>query len=579
MIIKSLQKFSDVIFLFLYPIVLTLINSNWVFTPVTNNLPDPWFYFSYFLYFFKNAPSYPSNVHYFVERLSWNVPGFFIYHNFSPLTANYLLHFIVYYSGIFSLYSILRLTTNQRAAFITSLLLGGYPWFLRAAGWDYPDGAGIAHLLLLLLLLTIATQNPAWKMWLFIAGFIHASLLVTNPFWVGFFPSWAVYFILLNRSQGKLSAKEIILGAGYFIAGNLCLVLITGWFYQQVTGNFFFLERSLNTSVALTHGYREYNNAGVAINYKNFAPLWHILPAIIFIPATWVLISPMSDPIYRKSKNLAHFYFSFILAYGWLIFWHVFNNPMLIMFPYSSFIIPNTFLLLGGFIAIPLSNVTEMGYQTTRIVTSCILILPAILLAALPGIEVLQGNVFLITALSLGLLILLMISVSKSRVIVTGALLFGSAFYLTSSNSFVYLADRSKGRDNFSAIVSASQIIDSQFPNSTYKDFRLWFRSDQNYNTFFSLAAVYLYPWGSALDDPVSSKKPSEKFSLAPRDKIENNDNIVIISSDGNSDRVLSEANLALKKQNIALTLITTKSVKQGELRFFLYFTNANLFK
>jgi hypothetical protein len=67
-------------------------------------------------------------------------------------------------------------------------------------------------------------------------------------------------------------------------------------------------------------------------------------------------------------------------------------------------------------------------------------------------------------------------------------------------NSYVFIPDPSKGRDNFLAITHSTNAIDSYYPNHRYKHFRLWFREDKNYNTFFGLSAIYLYPWGSAID-------------------------------------------------------------------------------
>src|SRR5258708_7477462 len=160
---SALRKIGpDVLLIATLPIVLLIINSNWIFTPtpfVLNNRlvnPDPSFYFSYFRHFFDLVGQYPSNSHYFVERLSWNLPGYAAYHLFPPIAANLVLHLSIYYIGVFSIYGIVYFLFNQQTALLTALLMGGYTWFFRATGWDYVDGIGVAYFSVLLLLLTLA---------------------------------------------------------------------------------------------------------------------------------------------------------------------------------------------------------------------------------------------------------------------------------------------------------------------------------------------------------------------------------------------------------------------------------------
>ncbi len=277
----------------------------------------------------------------------------------------------------------------------------------------------------------------------------------------------------------------------------------------------------------------------------------------------------------KKAPELLATCLMFILSYAWLIFWHYYSNPLLIMFPYSSFIIPSSFILLGGLIANPVSQITKRQFKNICIVTIGSLILPTIMLNIFPIIEKLQGNNFLIILFSLTLLATLVVSIKYSKIAIITAVTFGILFYLTSENSFVYLADRFKGQDNFKAVISASQDIDAYYPNHNYKDFRLWFRSDENYNTFFSLAAVYLYPWGSAMDNLISSKKPHDKLTLAPSDDIQLGDRIVIVSSDVNSGEILDEANQTLSSHYLKLLLEKSEAIQENRIRFYLYFTQA----
>jgi hypothetical protein len=569
MITPVLIKYRDRLILFIFPLILTGINSNWIFTPVTNYIPDPWFYLAYFRYFYAYVSAYPSNTHYFVERLTWNIPGYYLYKIFHPLQANYILHLIVYYVAIFSLYGILSLLFNRRTALISALLMGSYPWFLRAAGWDYTDGTGIAHMLLLIFLITLAQYSPRWRLWLLLAGAVHSSLLITNLAWFGYLPSWVLYFLILNIQTTKFELKQLALAASYFLLGNLITAGIAGLFYYWVTGDYFFLANSLRSAVFLSSD--ETNRDWVIRIYGHMRPYWHILPTIIALVSTsqvWYFKRG------EKNYSFTAIYLLFTAAYGWLIFWHFYSIPFLIVLTYSSYVIPAVFILLGALLSTFFDELPPRQFEVFAFISIILLILPPIVLKIVPSLQNLEGSTFLILCFSV--LLMLMLIIPQKRIsILTTILTLSFLFYLLGEKAYVYISNPSKGRDNFLAIISASEMLDSYYPNRKYEDFRLWFRADENYDTFFSLAGLYLYPWGSAIDNPVSSKEPHTQLSLSQRDEIQAGDKIVIISSDNNANGVLKEANLALSAQNIKLKLETSKDIQQGNIHFFLYFTKA----
>ena len=571
MIKQLLIKYRDGVILVLLPLILTSINSNWIFTPVTNYMPDPWFYFAYFRYFYNYAPVYPSNVHYFVERLTWNVPGFYLYKIFPPLQANYILHLSVYYVAVFSLFGTLNLIFNRRTALMSALLMGSYPWVLRAVGWDYVDGTGIAHMLLLIFVLTLAHFTANWRACFIVAGIVHSSLIVTNLFWLAFFPGWAVYFILINRKTGKFKLEQLILVIAYFLVGSLFTISLCGFFYYWVTGNYFFLENSLKSAVFLTHDVRSINDT--AINYGHLRPYWHVLPGIIAFVSTWKLCFSKRD---KSTLPFIAVYFLFVYSYSLLIFWHSYSLPFLIVFPYSSYALPASFLLFGGLLSSFFDSFSRQQFEVFAVLSGILLILPFAVLRIFPTMENLQGNVYLVLVFSLALTGLLLVSKNRSSILISGLVLI-VLFYLVAENAYVFLPNPWQGRDNFMGIVSASQILDSYYPNHNYQDFRLWFRSDKNYDTFFSLACLYLYPWGSALGEPFSSRKPATELTLVERDILQEGDKIVIVSSDSARAAILEEANRSAARQHRKLEFETSKTIEQGSLKFFLYFTKVSV--
>lgn len=151
-------------------------------------------------------------------------------------------------------------------------------------------------------------------------------------------------------------------------------------------------------------------------------------------------------------------------------------------------------------------------------------------------------------------------------------IVYSSLYLLVGENSYVYIAERERGKNNYLAIITARQEIDSYYPNHKYKDFRIWFREDPNYDTFFSLAATYLYPWGSAIGQFHSGMAQPDKLFFHDRDSLTNGDDLVILSSDENVSEILLEANDAIKFRNGSVELQQTVKVEKDSLHFYLYF-------
>lgn len=569
---QTLSQQRDKLILFFYPLLLILINSNWIFTPATNYLPDPWFYVSYFRYFDIYAPAFPSfDYSYFVERLTWNIPGFYMYQLLPPLQANYVLHLLVYYVAVFSLYGTLRLLFNHRTALISALLMSGYPWFLRAVGWDYSDGIGIAHMLLLIYVLTRAHYSEKHRLWLMLAGAVFASQLITNLFWIGYAPSWAIYFLVLNLYTRKFRIEQFILVAAYFLFGSLVPIALSGLYYYQVTGDFVFFKNSLTAAISLTDDATNVRN--VRFIYGHMHPYWHVLPAGLAIASTWQVLSTR-----RYQDHLEHIalYALFLTAYGWLIFWHLYSIPLLIIFTYSSFVMPTVFLLLGATIHRVVEGIPEDQFTMVIVGTIALLALPLALVRVFPATETLQGNRFVIAGAVLILLILLMFYRDKRSILwIVGTLTI--LFYFVGEKSFVYVSDAHKGKDHYLAIIAASDRINANFPQRRYEDVRLWFHADENYDTFFSLGGLYLYPWGSVIGYRNSREEPPAEFDLRRRDAFEQGDQIVLLSSNPNSDELVNEANRALSSRKALVELMDSETIRQGSVQFYLYFTRVTM--
>ena len=566
-IYQSLIKFSDGILILALPILLVVLNSNWIFSPVTNFLPDAWFYTAFFRYFDSYAPVFPSNTYYFVERITWNVPGYLVYKIFSPLYANYVIHLTVCYIALFSLYGTLTLLFNRRTAILSTLLMGGYPWFLRAAGWDYVDGVGIALTLLLIYVLTLSISSQHWKLLVLSAGIIHATLLVTNLFWIGLTPGWFIYYLFISHPIAKEKAWKLI---DYFVLGNLIITAVVELYYFSLTGNYF-LQNSIGFSVQIAHN-KAFSNLILGL-YGHMPPYWHVLSALIAVAGIWQLIKPTKTPLYRSFIATGLF---FVITYSCLIFWHFYTLPYLNIFLYSSFTIPAIFLLFGALLGNITSKLSENQFRYALVTAFLSSATPFFLVTIIPSLEQQQGNILLIVIFSL-ILTLVLASANKGMLVFPAILSFGILSFLASANSYVFISNPLHGQNNFTALIDASEVIDSYYPNHEYMDFRLWYRDDVHYDAFFNLSALYLYPWGSAINQPRSGKAPPATLTFGDEDLLQEGDNIVIVSSNPDASEVMAEADLALVSRNATLNLIATKEIKNESLAFILYFTTADI--
>ncbi|MCU0481203.1 MAG: hypothetical protein MUE54_08320, partial [Anaerolineae bacterium] len=170
------------------PIILALINPNWIFNP---SMADDYIYLGYQLGFPKYIGWHPSETHYFIERISWILPGYVIRQIFSPLLANFIVHLGIYYLATFSVYGVLNKLFHSRIALIIAILFGQFPMVLRSTGWDYLDGYGMALLMLSIFFLTYVPHSPRRPYYLIGAGAVYLLMLGTNLFNIFYAPALA----------------------------------------------------------------------------------------------------------------------------------------------------------------------------------------------------------------------------------------------------------------------------------------------------------------------------------------------------------------------------------------------------
>lgn len=377
----------DRILLFLLPLVITLINPNWIYNPQVLNGVDTWVYTGLFRDFFDLASQFPSNSHYFAERLTAILPGYLLYQLFPTEIANAILHLSVYWITIFALYAVASRLFNRNAAFLSMLCLGSYTWFLRATGHDYVDGISIAYFSLSLWFVTEAIYRPAvYKRNLFLAGVSLCAMVVAQPFLAVFTIVVGLYYLVMTLKHHR---NNLILSFVLTVLGGVLLLVIlvslnSIWFHRpNIFANTLHFIRLTPSIVTLRSSIYE--------GYSSQPLTWMVLPVISALCAIgWLLRSKilMNPQLFTLRIVVALFAF----VYGIFIFMHYTTSfAYLIIYLYMSFLIPSTFLLLG----IGLSYFSSRLTVRSSLYYTGLVLLPFVLITVIPPLEsVLSNNLY-----------------------------------------------------------------------------------------------------------------------------------------------------------------------------------------
>jgi hypothetical protein len=555
------HNWSGELILFALPLFLILVNSNWIFTPV-KALPftpfqDTWFYTGNFFHFFDYATSGYTTQHYFIERLPWNLPGYYLYHLSSPLIGNYLLHLFFYYMAIFSLYIILRELISKRSALIASLAMGTYPWFMRAVGWDYVDGAGIAYFLMALALLVLSVKKRQWSVYVLLSGAATACLIFTNPFWVAFLPGMLIVFLIANHLYRK---RNLLVSALLFGAGGIITTGLFGAFYYSVTGRFIFFKNSL--ALMQTMGNSKDLSSYLLIYYRGMDPHWLLLPGLL-------VIASCAFFVFQQGKHDRHTYLmkialiiQFFFSCTWLVYWHFNSLPYLLIFLYSSYLIPSAFLVFGALIDNSLELLTNQQFLVVILACVLIFVAPLVLSTVMFAMTIVQGKFILIAIVSLLFIIALLIHRRFSVILacISVALIgfFGGA------DTNVFVKDRWKGKDSFLAIVETVKLIDTMYPTD-YRNLVLMYDSYNFDIPGMAIGGIYQDVWSDKI--LFQEKSPINWITIEPG----SGRDILLISENEDTYTEL-EKSFAYKSKNIQFHLNKAVPVRVGNTSFFLTF-------
>jgi hypothetical protein len=360
---------SFLLLILLYPLLLLAISSNWIFS--LGGYIDPWVYFGYFRDFIALKNDSVLASHYYGSRLSWLLPGFLAHRFLNPETASVVLHLGVYYLAVFSLYVTLRRAVGRRGALIAALLMGGYAYFLNAAGWDYVDGAGIAYCLLSIAFLTRAACGASPPANSVAAGAAAAAMVHANFVCLVLCPLLGIYWFALARIHAPDAAPPAAIprvppawkALGLALAGAASLTALLCVVNYWICGTWLFFLPSVRfvlQSVAAVNPW--------AVPAAQWLPgaKWLALPLVVLAAVAGPALAARirRQPLTYAAASAALFAIVCVL----FAVLESAGDPVLQLSYYASYLLPWLFLALGAALSPLLGGLSTAGFAAVGIV-------------------------------------------------------------------------------------------------------------------------------------------------------------------------------------------------------------------
>jgi hypothetical protein len=263
------------------PIVLALVNQEWLFTRAGE--VDPWAYVSLGYYYFKD-PALSNG--YKISRVPWVLIESLIRNLFTPTASAIILTLSFAMLGMVGFYLLVSRFFGKTIGFVTAALFGTYSYYLVSRASDYHNTAGGVFLIWSLYFLTLAIQavkNQPW--WFFAFGAIYAIAVHSELFVLGCLPAMVVLFFTIYWC-GK---KRVILKAVLFsLAGFLSITGLLGVAALLSGRSFFFFMPQLIKVVFHSESLStQPGNFVWALRAKHLA----LIVTVFLFAAGWIVIN------------------------------------------------------------------------------------------------------------------------------------------------------------------------------------------------------------------------------------------------------------------------------------------------
>lgn len=463
-----------------FPLLLTLFNSRWLFVDLEKIQIDPWIYLGFSLDLKAHLKAFYGT--YYATRLPWILPGYLAHKLFSPFVANFVLHMTFYYVSLFSLFRTLKRTVGLRAAFLTALLMGFYIPALREFGSNYITGAALAYLFLTTSFLTYPNRSKYSPLYLFFAGVFCSCFLFTQLFLVVFIPLVALFYLLLNRPH---TLKFLLMNMVFFTIGFVTTTSIFCWINNAITGHFLFFEPIY-----------KWTKDFVKIDNMWWLPLssWDWSLQFIIGIAGALFFGSILTLIFRREKIISIFSFYYIINFFLFVFGDIlFKQPVMQLHYYFCYIFPALFLAIGGILSSFLNQISGKKYY--GLVAFAIIVgFYGCLTNDLQKDQLIRVNIIVI--FSIGVLSITFFFLKKRVFSYAGTILLIGAFFMTNSCFTPAANVQSKTLKNtFSSVVKGIRATYSLDPSLSSL---FWYRSNDCYRC---ISSAYLWQYRLVNED------------------------------------------------------------------------------
>jgi len=302
------------------------------------------------------------------DRLTWELPGHFLFKFFDPIQAQYILHFSFFIIAIFSFFLINKYLLNKKVALISSILLMSFSPFLIYMGSNYVDAPVITFFLLTLLMIVSISNKNKMFVKLSFAGIFFACMVISQPisFFIYIAALGGIYYFL-TKFWDK---KQHLFGLFSFFLGIIGTLIFFSVIFYFLTGSFSFLK---NTILFLT----KYNigpNPWFQPWYELVGPIHYIILIFFVLSIIWCLIGKNT---LRYSKYELAFPLFFIIPCIFFIFMSVKPNPSpMLKELFVCLLIPLVFYSISSFLNKSIKKVGTILFN--------ILIISELLIISLP---------------------------------------------------------------------------------------------------------------------------------------------------------------------------------------------------
>ncbi|MGD0005574.1 MAG: glycosyltransferase family 39 protein [Anaerolineaceae bacterium] len=277
----TLSSRFPILVLSIIPIILALINQEWLFTRAGE--VDPWAYVSLGYYYFRD-PALSNG--YKISRVPWVLIESLIRNLFTPTASAIILTLTFAVLGAIGFYLLVSRFFGKANGFITAALLATYSYYMVSRSSDYHNTVGGVFLIWSLYFLTLAIQAKKNQPWWFIAfgatyGIaVHSELVV-----LGCLPAMVVQFFTYYWCGKK---RPIVKAVLFSLVGFLSVTALLG-LAALLSGRsfFFFMPQLIKVAFHSESLSTQPGNFVWALRAKHLA-----LPVAVFLfSAGWIVIN------------------------------------------------------------------------------------------------------------------------------------------------------------------------------------------------------------------------------------------------------------------------------------------------